>query len=256
MKTKKFKKFILTALMAAVFTTLAFSQTLTQVVRGTIVDVDSKLPLPGATLVISGTDPLVGTSTDINGIFRFEKVPIGRIKLQISYMGYETKTIPDIVVNSGKEVVLDFDMQWRLDGAEISSPYHLDDQNASFGALTALNNNLLANSDFYTGAFSSEYGDVISCVYDVKLRAGNNEKFEATGGIGLMGTELTLEGPFKKGYAGTYLFNYRYSSITLINDIGVIDVPGVVNYQDATFKIVLPTKKSGTFSFYGLGGKI
>lgn len=319
--------------MAAVFTTLAFSQTLTQVVRGTIVDVDSKLPLPGATLVISGTDPLVGTSTDINGIFRFEKVPIGRIKLQISYMGYETKTIPDIVVNSGKEVVLDFDMQesvikmaeavvkayrkkgeavnemsqlslhsvtleetkrftggmddparvvasyagvatsdassdiivrgnspkymqWRLDGAEISSPYHLDDQNASFGALTALNNNLLANSDFYTGAFSSEYGDVISCVYDVKLRAGNNEKFEATGDIGLMGTELTLEGPFKKGYAGSYLFNYRYSSITLINDIGVIDVPGVVNYQDATFKIVLPTKKSGTFSFYGLGGKI
>jgi hypothetical protein len=145
-------------------------------------------------------------------------------------------------------------MQWRLDGAEISSPYHMDDQNSSFGALTALNNNLLATSDFYTGAFSSEYGDVISCVYDVKLRPGNNEKFEATGGIGLMGTELTLEGPFKKGYAGSYLFNYRYSSISLINDIGVIDVPGVVNYQDATFKVVLPTKRSGTFSFYGLGG--
>jgi hypothetical protein len=72
-------------------------------------------------------------------------------------------------------------MQWRLDGAEISSPYHMDDQNASFGALTALNNNLLATSDFYTGAYSSEYGDVISCVYDVKLRPGNNEKFEATG---------------------------------------------------------------------------
>ncbi len=69
-----------------------------------------------------------------------------------------------------------------------------------------------------------------------------------------MGTELTLEGPFKKGYAGSYLFNYRYSSISLINDLGLVDVPGVVNYQDATFKIVLPTKKSGTFSFYGLGG--
>jgi len=53
MKTKIYKKFILTTLMAAVFTTLAFSQTLTQVVRGTIVDVDSKLPLPGSTLVIS-----------------------------------------------------------------------------------------------------------------------------------------------------------------------------------------------------------
>jgi hypothetical protein len=145
-------------------------------------------------------------------------------------------------------------MQWRLDGAEISSPYHMDDQNSSFGALTALNNNLLATSDFYTGAFSSEYGDVLSCVYDVKLRSGNNEKFEATGGIGLMGTELTLEGPFKKGYGGSYLFNYRYSTISLIKDLGLVDVPGGVNYQDATFKVVLPTKRTGTFSFYGLGG--
>ena len=318
--------------MIAVFNTLAFSQNLTQIVRGTIVDVDSKLPLIGATLVILGTDPMIGTSTDMNGIFRFENIPLGRIAVKISYIGYETKTISDIVVNSGKEVVLDFSMQesvikideavvkayknkgeaindmsqlsihsitleetkrftggmddparvvssfagvastpdgssdiivrgnspkymqWRLEGAEISSPYHMDDQNSSFGALTALNNNLLATSDFYTGAFSPEYGDVISCVYDVKLRSGNNEKFEATGGIGLMGTELTLEGPFKKGYAGSYLFNYRYSTISLINDLGLVDVPGVLNYQDATFKVALPTKKTGTFSFYGLGG--
>jgi hypothetical protein len=326
------KKIISTTLMIAVFTSLAFSQNLTQVVRGSIVDADSKLPLAGATLLIPGTNPLVGTATDKEGIFRFENIPIGRIKLQLSYMGYETKTISDIVVNSGKEVVLDLAMQesvtkidevvvkaykkkgeavnemsqlsvqsitleetkrftggmddparvvssfagvastpggssdiivrgnspkymqWRLDGAEISSPYHMDDQNASFGALTALNNNLLATSDFYTGAFSSEYGDVISSVYDVKLRSGNNEKFEATGGLGFMGTELTLEGPFKKGYAGSYLFNYRYSTISLIKDLGLVDVPGGVNYQDATFKVVLPTKNTGTFSFYGLGG--
>jgi len=325
------KKFISTTLMIAVFSTLSYSQKLTQTVRGTIVDVDSKLPLIGATLVIPGTNPLIGTSTDVNGVFRFEKIPLGRIALKLSYVGYDPKTISDIVVNSGKEVVLDLSMQesvikmdeavvkayrkkgeainemsqlslhsitleetkrftggmddparvvssyagvrtsdassdiivrgnspkymqWRLDGAEISSPYHLDDQNSSFGALTALNNNLLATSDFYTGAFSSEYGDVLSCVYDVKLRPGNNEKFEATGGIGLMGTELTLEGPFKKGYGGSYLFNYRYSTITLIKKLGLVDVPGGVNYQDATFKVVLPTKNSGTFSFYGLGG--
>ena len=326
------KKFISTTLMIAVFTTLAFSQKLTQTVRGTIVDADNKLPLAGATLVILGTDPMVGTSTDMNGIFRFKNVPLGRIEVKISYLGYETKTISDIAVNSGKEVVLDFSMQeavikmdeavvkayknkgeainemsqlslhsisleetkrftggmddparvvsafagvastpdgssdiivrgnspkymqWRLDGAEISSPYHLDDQNSSFGALTALNNNLLATSDFYTGAFSPEYGDVISCVYDVKLRPGNNEKFEATGGIGLMGTELTLEGPVKKGYAGSYLFNYRYSTISLIKKLGLVDVPGGVDYQDATFKVVLPSKRAGTFSFYGLGG--
>jgi hypothetical protein len=326
------KKLTLTSLIIVMCMSLAFSQNLTQTIRGTITDNDSKLPLPGATVIIPGTDPVNGTITDANGIFRLLNIPIGRISLQLSYIGYETVTVPDIEVNSGKEVVLNLSMQesalkldevvitsnrnkgeaindmaqlslhsitleetkrftggmddparvvscfagvastpdgssdiivrgnspkymqWRLDGAEISSPYHMDDQNASFGALTALNNNLLATSDFYTGAFSSEYGDVLSCVYDVKLRPGNNEKFEATGGIGLMGTELTLEGPFKKGYAGSYLVNYRYSTISLIKKLGLVDVPGGVNYQDATFKVVLPTRRTGTFSVYGLGG--
>jgi hypothetical protein len=325
-------KFISTVLIFVVFTTLSFSQPLKQTVRGTILDTDNKLPLIGATVIIVGTDPLIGTTTDVNGKFRLENISLGRIAVRISYLGYEAKTVSDIVVNSGKEVVLDLSMQeavtimkevvvsaykkkgeainemaqlstlpitleetkrftggmddparvvssfagvastpdgssdiivrgnspkymqWRLDGAEISSPYHMDDQNASFGALTALNNNLLATSDFYTGAFSSEYGDVISSVYDVKLRSGNNEKFEATGGLGFMGTELTLEGPFKKGYAGSYLINYRYSTISLIKDLGLVDVDGGVNYQDAAFKVVLPSKKAGVFSFYGLGG--
>jgi hypothetical protein len=262
-----------------------------------------------------------------------QNIPIGRTSLRVSYTGYETNTISNIEVNSGKEVVLNLSMQesvqkleevvilsnqnkgeaindmaqlsshsitleetkrftggmddparvvssfagvastpdgssdiivrgnspkymqWRMEGNEISSPYHMDDQNASFGAITALNNNLLTTSDFYTGAFSSEYGDVISSVYDIKLRAGNNEKFEATGGLGLMGTDLTLEGPFKKGYNGSYLCNYRYSTISLIKDLGLVDVPGGVNYQDATFKIVLPSKRMGVFSFFGLGGK-
>ncbi len=113
---------------------------------------------------------------------------------------------------------------------------------------------MLATSDFYTGAFSPEYGDVLSSVMDLKLRSGNNEKFEAACGVGILGTDITLEGPFKKGYAGSYLVNYRYSTVTLIKKLGLVDVKGVVDYQDATFKIVLPTKKTGTFSFFGLGG--
>jgi hypothetical protein len=305
---------------------------LTQVVRGSIIDADSKLPLPGATIAIAGTDPVIATSTDVNGNFRFEKIPIGRINLQISYVGYESMSLPNIEVYSGKEVVLELNMKesavkleevvikssrnkgealnemsllssrsisteetkrytggmddparvvssfagvtatpdgssdiivrgnspkymkWRLDGIEITSPYHMDDQNASFGAITALNNSLLATSDFYTGAFSPEYGDVLTSVMDIKLRTGNNEKFEAACGIGIMGTDLTLEGPFKKGYAGSYLVNYRYSAISLIRKIGLVDVDGMVNYQDATFKVVLPTKKAGTFSIFALGG--
>ena len=326
------KKRNLITLIIALFTTLAFSQNLTQTVRGTIIDTDSKLPIIGVQIVIAGTEPLIGTTTDEDGKFRFESISLGRITLQLSYIGYENKTLPNIVVNSGKEVVLNLNMQesfetldevvvvanknkgaalndmslisarsisieqterfagsfndpsrilsnfagvtstqdgsndiivrgnspkyiqWRLEGLEITNPNHFADQNAVGGGISALNNNLLATSDFYTGAFSPEFGDVLSGVYDVKLRAGNNEKFEATFGFGLLGTDLTLEGPLKKGYGGSFLVNYRYSTISLVNDIGLADIDGLLKFQDAAFKIVLPTKKIGTFSIFGLGG--
>lgn len=327
------KKFIKAMLLIAMFTTLAFSQKLTQTVRGTITDTDSKLPLIGTNVFIVDTDPAIGTTSDVNGTFRFENIPIGRITLRISYMGYETKTIPDVVVNSGKEVVLDLSMQestvkmaevlitpnknkgealndmalisarsisaeeakryagtwddpsmilnnfagvatsglsndiivrgnspkyiqWRLEGVEITAPNHQADQNATIGGFSFLNNKLLAASDFYTGAFSPEYGNVLSGVYDLKLRAGNNEKFETMAGVGLLGTDFTVEGSIKKDYAGSYLINYRFSNIGLIQKLGLVgDIDGVTTtFQDANFKVVLPTARTGTFSFFGVGG--
>ncbi|MEX2633631.1 MAG: TonB-dependent receptor, partial [Balneolales bacterium] len=94
-----------------------------------------------------------------------------------------------------------------------------------------------------------------SGIYDVKLRPGNNEKFESVFGFGLLGTDLTLEGPFKKGYGGSYLVNYRYSTITLIDEIGLVpELGGIPKFQDAAFKVTLPTQSMGTFSLFGLSG--
>ncbi len=326
------KKIISTTLLICVLTTLVIGQSLTQTVRGTILDSDSRLPLRGATVVMLGTSPAIGTLSDAEGNFKFEKVTIGRIALRISYLGYESKTIPEIVINSGKESVLDITMQesvvklseavvtahrkgeainemavisarsispedtkrftggfddpshilknfagvaqtasgnndiivrgnspkyvqWRLEGVEITTPNHQMDQNGTIGGFSCLNNKLLAASDFYTGAFSPEYGDVLSGVYDVKLRAGNNEKFEAMAGVGLLGTDFTVEGPLKKGYNGSYLINSRFSNIALLSTLGLVDIPGVkTTFQDLNFKVVLPTKTIGTFSFFGLGG--
>jgi hypothetical protein len=47
----------------------------------------------------------MGTVTDENGVFRLPNVNVGKVSLQISYIGYEAQTIPDIDVTSGKEVV-------------------------------------------------------------------------------------------------------------------------------------------------------
>lgn len=326
------KHFILLPFLLILFSNRVLAQQLSQTVRGHVIDADNQAPVIGATITVIGSNPVKATSTDRSGSFRLDHIPAGRIALQLSYVGYEPRSIPDIVVNSGKEVVLNLSMresatkmeevvvtlnqpkgkarnemaivsarsispeqtsryaggfndpsrilsnfagvannpngnndiivrgnspkyvQWRLEGSQITNPNHFADQGAIGGGLSTLNNNILATSDFYTGAFSPEFGDVLSGVYDLKLRAGNNEKFESILGVGILGTELTVEGPLKKGYGGSFLLNYRYSTISLLTNSGLTDVKGNPNFQDAAFKIMLPTRKAGTFSLFGLGG--
>jgi hypothetical protein len=109
---KKFSLFIITGLM--MLTSASYGQSITQTVRGKIIDQDSHAPLPGANIVVLNTETFLGASTAIDGSFRIENVPVGRISLAISYMGYEEKIIPNILVTSGKETVLDITMQESL----------------------------------------------------------------------------------------------------------------------------------------------
>lgn len=310
----------------------AFTQNLTQTIRGSVVDEDSRNPLIGVTLEIIQEETKQGSTTDMEGRFRLENVPIGRVDLVVNYLGYEQKFIPNLEINSAKEMILEITLtekvfeteevvvtanknkgnpinemalisarsvsaeqtsryaggfndpsrinsnfagvtntqdggndiivrgnspkyvQWRLEGVQITNPNHFADQNAVSGVLSALNNNLLSTSDFYTGAFPAEFGNALSGVYDVRMRKGNNEKFEGTFSLGLLGTDITLEGPISKKSGSSYLVNYRYSTIGLVTDLGIVDIDGLFNFQDAAFKLWLPTRKQGTFSFFGLLG--
>ncbi|NJO69078.1 MAG: carboxypeptidase-like regulatory domain-containing protein [Bacteroidetes bacterium] len=87
------------------------AQHLTQTIRGRIVDEDSKTPLIGVNVILIGSNPLRGTATDINGDFRLDLVALGRTDLQIRYLGYEEKLIPNVLVSSGKEVILDVELK-------------------------------------------------------------------------------------------------------------------------------------------------
>jgi hypothetical protein len=312
--------------------TATFSQTITQTIRGRVTDRDTKISLVGVNVLIVGANPPVGTITDENGNFRLTGIPVGRIDIKLSYIGYEEIIIPNVLVNSGKEVILEPEMQeslveidevkvtarknkaevlnemalissrsfsveetkryagsfndpsrmvsayagvtsdpegnndiivrgnspkgilWRLEGVDIPNPNHFANEGATGGPISALNSDMLSNSDFYTGAFSPEYGNALSGVFDMKLRSGNNEKREYSLGLGVLGTDMTLEGPFKKGYAGSYLINYRYSSLALLDKAGLVDYEGIPKYQDLCFKFNMPTRNIGTFSVFGLGG--
>lgn len=141
---------------------------------------------------------------------------------------------------------------WRIEGVEVPSPNHFANLTiAGAGLLTVLSSQMMGNSDFYTGAFPSEYGNATSGVFDIKLRTGNSSKREYTVQAGLIGVDFATEGPFKKGKKASYLFNYRYSTMALISPI-LPSNSGILKYQDLSYKINMPTKKAGTFSLWSI----
>ncbi|HWB62840.1 MAG TPA: carboxypeptidase-like regulatory domain-containing protein, partial [Chitinophagales bacterium] len=87
------------------------AQQVTQIVRGTITDQESNVPLEGVNVaILKDSTVLTGAVTDAQGNYRIENVPVGRVNLLASYIGYKKVYTPNILVNAGKETVLNFGM--------------------------------------------------------------------------------------------------------------------------------------------------
>lgn len=144
---------------------------------------------------------------------------------------------------------------FRLEGLDIPNPNHFGAMGTTGGPVSILNNNVLGSSDFITGAFPAGYGNATSGVFDLSLRNGNNEKREYTGQIGFNGVELGAEGPLSGG-RGSYLINYRYSTLAVFNALGIEVGTGaaVPQYQDISFKLNHQLGKYGNINLFGIGG--
>lgn len=142
---------------------------------------------------------------------------------------------------------------WRLEGMEIPAPNHLAGMFSGGGINTMFSTNMLSTSDFFTGAFPAEYGNAMSGVFDMRFRNGNHDKREYAFQLGTQGVDFSLEGPFKKGGRASYLINYRYSTIGLLQSL-MPQVTGLPTYQDLSLKLNFPTKKAGVFSFWSING--
>ena len=312
---------------------IVYGQDFTQTLKGKIFDQNTHEPLLGATIIVQHTDPIIGTTTDETGNFKLNNLPLGRITLQISYIGYESRVIPEVMITSAKEVVLSIALkeaatelegvevvagirkekalnamatvsartfsveetqryagglsdparlasafagvstgnlqdnsivvrgnapqgvQWRLEGVKIPSPQHFSGGNVIGGGLVTLfSNQVIGNSDFLTGAFPAEYGNALAAVFDVKMRTGNTSCYEHTAQAGVLGLDFASEGPLSRAKGSSYLFNYRYSTLGLLNDLKINKTGQRIKYQDLSFKLNFPTEKAGTFSLWGIGG--
>ena len=158
----------------------------------------------------------------------------------------------DIVIRGNSGIGL----LWRLEGIDIPNPNHFARRGSSGGGITVFSVSMLSNSDFSTGAFPAEYGNAFSGVFDIKFRKGNREKREHSFRAGMLGLDLSTEGPFKKG-RGSYLINYRYSTLGLLNQMGIHLVnPRADNiFQDLSFNLYFPSKNNkSTLSVWGVSG--
>lgn len=313
---------------------IALGQNYTQTLRGTLRDADSREALEGAKVFLLRGDSIhFGTLTDADGRFRFDQITIGRWDLRASYLGYEDLFLPNIQVYSGKEVVLEPEMQesgvkvdaveitagedakpinematvsarqfsvdetrryagswndparmasnfagvssqddsrndiiirgnspsgvlWRLDGIDIPNPNHFGSFGTTGGPVSILNNNVLDNSDFMTGAFPAQYGNALAGAFDLRMRKGNDEQYEFLGQMGFNGLEFMAEGPISKKHQSSFLASYRYSTLELFDKLDInLGTSAKPKYQDFSFKLNFPSKKYGDISLFGLGGK-
>lgn len=146
-------------------------------------------------------------------------------------------------------------LQWRVEGVEVPNPNHFAEiTEAGGGVFTSLNGTVLANSDFLTGAMPAEFGNALSGAFDMKMRVGNNTKFEHALQVGTLGVDFASEGPLGKGSKASYLVNYRYSFLEIVKKLHAINMEKeTLDYQDLSFKLNMPTTKVGTFALWFTG---
>ena len=320
------KRFLL---MLISLPSLLFAQNNTQNIRGVVTDKLSQTPLTGVVVQIASIQK--SSSSDANGNFTLSNIPPDRYDISATFLGYKTIIIPNVVVTSGKEVIIDIAMEesykqigevlvkannkegtvnklatvsartfsmeevnryaggrsdparlaanfagvsapddsrndivirgnspvgvlWRIDGMNVTNPNHFASVGTTGGAVSALNTNLLKNSDFFTSAFPAEYGNATAGVFDLGFRNGNNKKSETTLQMGVItGLEATTEGPFSKKSDASYLIGYRYALAGVAQTLGVdIGTTATPSYQDLSFKINSGKSKFGKFSLFGI----
>lgn len=107
-------KFIACIALLAVTNISLFAQTATQTVRGKLTDQQSKASIPSVTVEIITNGTKSVTVTDVDGAFELPGTPVGRVTLHFTHLSYQEQTISNVVVESGKETVLNIEMLEKI----------------------------------------------------------------------------------------------------------------------------------------------
>ena len=108
------RRFVLFFLLFFSYPWISGAQIITQTVKGRIVDDISKAPLVGIAVMITFPEqpslPYMGCETDVDGYYVLRNVPVGRINILFTCIGFEPISLQNISLNAGKELVMNMSM--------------------------------------------------------------------------------------------------------------------------------------------------
>lgn len=119
----------------------------------------------------------------------------------------------------------------QLDDAVVYNPNHL------FGLFSTFNERALNKVSLIKGGFPAQYGGRLSSVLDIKMKEGNNQTFHAAGGIGLITSNLTIEGPIVKDKASFIVSARRTYIDLLLKPFKVFGAGNSYNFYDLNAKV-------------------
>ena len=111
MKDSSYIKWIIALALISFFPISLIAQEPFQKIKGVVIDNVSKEVLIGAHVRVLDLDEITGTITDHNGEYELHDIPLGRIRLQCDYLGYQTYISSSLIVNSAKELFIEIEME-------------------------------------------------------------------------------------------------------------------------------------------------
>jgi hypothetical protein len=130
-----------------------------------------------------------------------------------------------------------------IDEAPVYDPSHL------FGLFSVFNADVLKDSEIYRGGIPARYGGRLSSILDVRTKDGNNQKFQATGGIGTLASRIAVEGPIVKDKS-SFIVSARRSYVDLF--LRAANEDNLVHFYDINAKVNLRANNKNRFflAFY------
>ncbi len=136
-----------------------------------------------------------------------------------------------------------------LDEAPVYSASHL------MGFFSVFNSDALKNISVYKGGIPANYGGRASSVLDISMKDGNNQKFEASGGIGLISSRLTLEGPIIKDKMSFIISGRRSYADLVAKSAGFFDDDMNMYFYDLNAKVNYKINDKNRIFLSGYFGK-